>query len=67
MKFIHYLKSIADVDIYPMISLLVFVLFFVAVLLYVIYMDRAHVERVSRIPLDESTPDHMGSAYEDQA
>lgn len=44
--------SIEGIDIYPMISLLIFFLFFVAVLYYVKNMDKKSVNELSSLPLD---------------
>lgn len=44
--------SIEGIDIYPMISLLIFFLFFVAVLYYVKTMDKKSVTEISALPLD---------------
>ena len=44
--------SIEGIDIYPMISLLIFFLFFVAVLYYVKTMDKKSVSEISVLPLD---------------
>ncbi len=53
MKFINYLQSIAGVGIYPLISLLLFFVFFAAVTWYVFRVDKAYIERASRIPVNE--------------
>jgi cytochrome c oxidase cbb3-type subunit IV len=45
-------SSIEGIDIYPMISLLIFFLFFVAVLYYVKKMDKKSVQEISALPLD---------------
>jgi hypothetical protein len=52
MKFIHYLKSIAGVEIYPMLSLFIFLIFFVALTIYVIKADKDHITELKNIPLD---------------
>lgn len=52
MKFINYLKSIAGIEIYPMISLLIFLLFFIALTIYAIRADKAHINELKNIPLD---------------
>lgn len=46
------LRSIAGIEIYPVISLVVFVTFFTGVLVRVVRMDRSRVDRLSRLPLD---------------
>lgn len=52
MKFIHYLETITGVGIYPLLSLLVFVAFFIAVTWYAFRADRESIDKASRIPLD---------------
>ena len=53
-KFIKkYAEDIDGINIYPMISLVIFFLFFIVLLYYVKKMDKAHVQKISRIPLDQ--------------
>lgn len=53
LRFIkHNLTTIEGIDIYPLISLLIFILFFVIVLARVIRMSKAEVEELSNIPMD---------------
>jgi cbb3-type cytochrome oxidase subunit 3 len=53
-KFIRqYAESIDGINIYPMISLLIFFLFFVVLLFYVKKMDKQKVNEISRIPLND--------------
>jgi cbb3-type cytochrome oxidase subunit 3 len=59
-KFIkQYAESIDRVNIYPIISLLIFFLFFIAVLYYVKKMDKSKVNEISRLPLEQ---DEQGEA-----
>jgi cbb3-type cytochrome oxidase subunit 3 len=52
-KFIkQYAETIEGIDIYPIISLFIFLLFFIAVLWYVKKMDKSKVEEISKLPLD---------------
>ncbi|MEQ1733415.1 MAG: CcoQ/FixQ family Cbb3-type cytochrome c oxidase assembly chaperone [Bacteroidia bacterium] len=53
MKFINYLESITGIAVYPLISLLVFVVFFALVTLYVIKGDKAHFEELGNLPINE--------------
>ena len=48
------LRSIENVEIYPIISLLIFVLFFALVIFYVIRMKPARINELSSSPLDDS-------------
>ena len=53
-KFIKkYAESIDGVNVYPMISLLIFFLFFVVSLYYVKKMDKTKANEISKIPLDQ--------------
>ena len=53
LKYIkNYAASIKGIDIYPMVSLLIFVLFFVAVIYYVKKMDKRQVDEIKNLPLD---------------
>jgi fructose-specific phosphotransferase system IIC component len=60
LRFIkHNLTGIDGVAIYPILSLLIFVIFFAVVITYVIRMKKKEVEEISNIPLDlteESCP-----------
>jgi cytochrome c oxidase cbb3-type subunit 3 len=55
MKFRNYLESIAGVGIYPVISLVMFFGFFVALLWYVFRLDKKRVETIEKIPLEDGT------------
>ena len=52
------LENIDSVEIYPIISLLIFFIFFVGLFFWVITMKKSHVEEVSNIPLenDQNNP-----------
>lgn len=52
-KFIkQYAEKLDDISIYPIISLLVFVVFFIALLWYVKKMDKTVVKEISDLPLN---------------
>lgn len=54
LKFIkHHMAGIADIEIYPLISLAIFFLFFVGLTFYVIKSDKKHIERISNLPLED--------------
>ena len=55
LKFVkQYAESIDGISIYPMISLVIFFLFFVVLLYYVKKIYNRKVTEISRIPLDEN-------------
>lgn len=52
-KFIkQYAEKLQDVQVYPLISLVIFLLFFIALLWYVKKMDKQVVKEISDIPLN---------------
>lgn len=54
-KFIKkYAEAIEHIAIYPMISLLIFFVFFIVLLIYVKKMDKKSIEILSNIPLDKT-------------
>lgn len=55
MKFIDYLTSITGVGIFPMISLLVFFIFFMALGIWVIKADKERIKYLSEIPIESET------------
>ncbi len=58
LRFIkHNLTGIDGIEIFPIISLLIFVLFFAFVITYVIRMRKNDVEFLSAIPLDNESDD----------
>jgi hypothetical protein len=50
------LRAIAGIEIYPMLSLLLFITVFAVVLVKVSRLDRAAVRRCAALPLDEPAP-----------
>lgn len=52
MKFINYLKSIAGVEVFPLIGLVIFVLFFSAVAIWVIGADKKRMQDNGNLPLE---------------
>jgi succinate dehydrogenase hydrophobic anchor subunit len=47
------LQSITGIAIYPLISFVIFFLFFVALLVYVLVVNRQHISAMSMLPLLE--------------
>jgi len=60
MKFINYLESITGIGVYPLISLLVFFVFFALVTIYVIKGSKSYFNTLSNLPLNET----KNNAYE---
>ncbi|GAA4272832.1 CcoQ/FixQ family Cbb3-type cytochrome c oxidase assembly chaperone [Aquimarina gracilis] len=56
LKFIKgHMESIEGIEIYPMISLLIFFIFFAALFWWVFTAKKEHIKEVSNIPLDTKT------------
>ena len=55
LKYIkQYADSIEGINIYPIISLLMFVVFFIAVICYVKKMDKQQVQDMRNMPLEQA-------------
>jgi len=48
----NYLQSIEGVEIYPLISLVVFVLFFVIMFIWMLKIDKNYIKEMEELPLD---------------
>lgn len=53
MKLSNYLVEIAGVSIYPIISLLLFVVFFLSVIWWVVTMNKEKVNYISQLPFND--------------
>jgi cytochrome c oxidase cbb3-type subunit 3 len=53
MKFINYLESITGVGIYPLISLMIFFLFFMAVSWFVFKGRKEYFDSVANLPVND--------------
>lgn len=49
------LRSIEGIGIYPIISLVVFVLFFTTVFLWVFFIRKGHATHMAALPLEDGT------------
>jgi len=54
LKYIkHHFEGITGVEIYPIISLLLFFIVFVTMLIYVLRIPKKSIEQISNLPLEE--------------
>jgi hypothetical protein len=58
------LRAIAGIEVYPILSLVLFVAVFAAVLVWVARLDRAHLSRFAALPLEEDEAHEEGEAHE---
>lgn len=54
------LSSIENIEIYPIISLLIFVIFFVGMFIWVIRVDKNYIDHMKEMPFDDETPKNSG-------
>lgn len=52
--FKHYFEQIEQVEIWPIISLSIFFIFFIGLLIYVLTVDKNYIKKVSNLPMDDS-------------
>lgn len=54
LKYIkQHLASISGIEIYPIISFLIFFLFFVGAAMLIMKADKKHIEKMSNLPLED--------------
>ncbi|HRH10659.1 MAG TPA: CcoQ/FixQ family Cbb3-type cytochrome c oxidase assembly chaperone [Bacteroidia bacterium] len=54
MKFINYLESITGVGIYPLVSLIIFFTFFLAVGVYVVKGRKEYFNYLKNLPINQN-------------
>lgn len=53
LKFVkHYMESISGIEIYPLISLLIFFIFFVILFWWVFTAKKEYIQKVSNLPFE---------------
>lgn len=60
----NYLQSIEGVEIYPLISLVVFVLFFVIMFIWMLRVDKNYIKEMEELPLDLESNMNLNSTGE---
>jgi len=53
MKLIHYVEKVTDINMYGLVSLVIFFVFFTGMLIWVFKTKKQDFNEISRIPLDE--------------
>lgn len=51
--FKHYFEQIQGVEIWPIISLSIFFIFFLCLILWVIKVDKKYIDEMSNMPVDD--------------
>jgi cbb3-type cytochrome oxidase subunit 3 len=63
LKFIKgYVSSIDGIEIYPIISFIIFFVFFLAVTYFVITAKKSYIEELSNIPFEDGEDDNISNA-----
>lgn len=58
-KFIkQYAETIVGIEVYPMISMMIFLLFFVGVTAYVFFLRKSYINELEQMPLDNQTTEN---------
>ncbi len=63
----EYLQSIDGVSIYPVISLIIFVSFFAAIIVWLVRVDKNYIKKMENLPLEkdeENNFNNTGELYE---
>jgi cbb3-type cytochrome oxidase subunit 3 len=48
------LRAIEGIDLYPVISLIVFTIFFIGVVIWVLKADKSFISKMSSLPLEDN-------------
>ena len=63
LKFIKgYASNIDGIEIYPILSFIIFFLFFLAVLYYVITANKTYIEELSNLPFEDGEEDSINKS-----
>ena len=60
----NYLQSIEGIEIYPLISLAVFVLFFAAVIIWIVRVDKNYIKKMEELTLECNNSRNLNSTGE---
>ncbi len=52
------MDTIAGIEVFPLISLVIFFAFFVGLFIYIARADKKQINEISRIPLDSNADNH---------
>jgi len=51
--FKHYFEQIQKIEIWPIISLILFFVFFTFTLVWILFMDKKHIDKMKSLPFDD--------------
>lgn len=65
LKFVkHHMETIVGIDIYPLISLAIFFLFFTGLIIWVMRSDKQYIDESAAMPLDEDATNETLLSHE---
>ena len=64
--FSNVLQNINGVEIYPIISLLIFITFFLSVIIWTVKLDKKYVNKLSKLPLEDSQVEVIDGEIENE-
>lgn len=59
--FKHYFEQIDQIEIWPIISLTIFFIFFLCLIIYVLTVDKNYIKEVSELPLDDVSENDLNN------
>jgi hypothetical protein len=51
--FKHYFELIHNIEIWPIISLIIFFVFFTVTIFWVLFLDKKYIEKMKSLPFDD--------------
>jgi cytochrome c oxidase cbb3-type subunit IV len=56
--FKYYFEQIQNIEVFPLISLMIFFIFFISLIVWVVRADKSYILKMGNLPVDEfSTPE----------
>lgn len=52
--FKHYFEQIQNIEIWPIISLIIFFVFFTSTIVWVLFLDKKYIEKMKSLPFDDA-------------
>lgn len=51
--FKHYFEQIQNIEIWPIISLILFFVFFTFTMVWIVFLDKKYIEKMKSLPFDD--------------
>jgi len=51
--FKHYFEQIQNIEIWPVISLILFFVFFIFTIVWILFLDKKYIEKMKGLPFDD--------------